>query len=121
MIRQRIEKLGMRRRVGGAKVILGINQAPAKEMLPITIHERLGEKPTAVYTHPIDQAMARIVNRRDFHFATTKSSRLYRLVGFFVGYLCQAGPVKNALLARATRGSLADTREKRHELVVVVL
>ena len=56
----------MSRRIGGAKVILGIDQAPAEEVFPIAVYERLGKQPAGVFTHPINQAMARVVNRRNF-------------------------------------------------------
>ena len=121
MIRQCIEQFRMRRWVGRSKVILGIDQAPAKEMFPVTVHQRFCEQPVFILSHPVNQAMARIIGGSNHEFAAAQAGWLHFFVGLFVGHLRHAGPVKNDLLARPSGGCLAHAREKRHEPVIIVL
>src|SRR5262245_16578703 len=118
---QRVEQLGVGRRVGLTHVVLGLDQSAVEEMFPITIGKGFREITVVLRGHPIDERQARIVVDAERRGRNPQAGGFHGLLGFLVGRLGDAALVKDNFLADLRAGLAPDAAEERAEAVVILL
>ena len=122
VLRQRVEQLGIRRRIRLAHVVLGLDEAAIEEVLPVAVHERLGEE--RIRPCCSSSRQARGADRRPAAMSSVGSPRPAGLTVSFVFLFtaCATPRLWKMISSPAMRGRLApDLAEERGEAVVVLL
>ena len=111
----------MGRGIGNPHVILGIDKAAAKEVLPIPIDEHLREERILVVDHPVREGAARVLVGGQLQWFAAQRGGRQTLSGAGILRAGGAALVIDALLAWLLAWFACDGREERFEAVVVVL
>ena len=120
-LRDGIQQLGVRRRIGLAHIVLGINQAAVEEVLPVAIHERVREERIVLLPQPVGQREARIVVRGQFHRRVAQTRGLHREPVLLIALRRDRALRIDDFLARLRTRFARHLREERAEAVVIVL
>ena len=118
---QGIEQFWITRRIGVAHVILGIDQASPKEMLPVAIDQRLGKPGVLGRGHPIRQEHPGIIVDTHVKGRLSQGGGLHGLAILFIGRLSLTTTVNDDLFAGLHTRLVGDLREGRPKAPVVGL
>ena len=118
---QGIEQFWVTRRIGVAHVILGIDQASPKEMLPVAIDQRLGKPRVLGRRHPIRQEHPGIIVDTQVKGRLPKGGRLHGLAVLLVSRLSLTPPVNNDLFAGLHTRLVRHLREGRSKAPIISL
>ncbi len=118
---QSLKEFGIHRGIGLAHIVLGVHQASTEEMLPITIHERMGEKWIILGGHPIHERLPRVVVGGNNRGLRPKTRRLNGRIVFLVGGFRYAALVIYDVLIRQTALGPAHLGKEGGQLVIIFL
>ena len=118
---QRIEQLGIRRRIGVAQVVLGFDETALEEVLPVAVHQCLGEERVVFLAHPVRQGQARIVIGRDVERRLAQAGWLQHHPRLAVLGLGHAALVEDEVLPGDGGGFAPDLAEESRHVVVLGL
>jgi hypothetical protein len=90
-------------------------------VLPVAVHERLGEEGVVLLAHPIDERETRIIVGRDVDFRLAEASGLQHDACLAVLGLRRAALVENEILAGDGGRLAADLAEERGEVIILRL
>ena len=118
---QRVEQLGVGRRVGLAHVVFGVDDAAAEEVLPVAVDQRAGEERVVLARQPVRQRQPRVLVGGHVQRGSPQPHRPDRLPRLGVGRAGAAAAVKHDLFARLRARLAPHARKERGEAVVVLL